>query len=92
VRRSDRYITTSINLLAFASTRANARSSDPSVVNDVRSTYDIYFLHLPFRPMRANPGLKTVTTPEAPGNAPIKLQNHLAGQKPLTRRSRMTHL
>ncbi len=74
------YVTTSINLLAFASTRANTDADNPSQANDVRPTFDIYFIHASIGPDPINTGYKTVTTPESSGNAPIKLQTNSPGK------------
>ncbi|HLK57499.1 MAG TPA: carboxypeptidase regulatory-like domain-containing protein [Chthonomonadaceae bacterium] len=74
------YLTTSINLLAFASTRVATDPNNPTQPNDIRSTFDIYFLHCSLAADPNHPGLKTVTTPESIGNAPIKLQTTSPGK------------
>ncbi len=67
------------NLLAFASTRANADPNNPYQATAVKPTHDIYFLHTK---IAADPKVQnayTVTTPESVGNAPIKLQTTSPG-------------
>lgn len=74
------YVTSSANLLAFASTRANADPNNPLQATAVKPTYDIYFMHAHVAGDPNNPGLYTVVTPEAPGNAAIKLQTTSPGK------------
>ena len=67
------YVTSSANMLAFASTRANADINNPQKATAVKSTYDIYFIHAKIAPDPTLPGSVTVTTPESLSNSPVKL-------------------
>jgi hypothetical protein len=58
------------NLLAFASNRAD--DNGDGIANDVKATFDIYFLHAGIHIDK--PGIFTVTTPESVGNAALKLR------------------
>ena|GEM_PF-974215 len=67
------------NLLAFASTRANADPTNPFQATAVKSTHDIYFLHTQIGADPKVANAYTVTTPESVGNAAIKLQTTSPG-------------
>jgi hypothetical protein len=71
--------TTSENLLAFASTRANANASTPFQATAIKSTFDIYWMHARVTYDPKQTGVYTVTTPESVGNACIKLQTTSPG-------------
>ncbi|MCW3095771.1 MAG: Periplasmic component of the Tol biopolymer transport system [Chthonomonadaceae bacterium] len=59
------------NLLAFASNRAD--DNGDGIANDVKTTFDIYFLHAGIH-VGGTPGVFTVTTPESVGNPALKLR------------------
>lgn len=60
------------NLLAFASNRAD--DNGDGIANDVKTTFDIYFLHASIKIDPQRPGIYTVTTPESVGNPALKLR------------------
>lgn len=68
------------NLLAFASTRANADVNNPHQATAIKSTFDIYFLHTKVATDPALPGAFTVITPETSANAAIKLPTTSPGK------------
>jgi Carboxypeptidase regulatory-like domain/FlgD Ig-like domain/WD40-like Beta Propeller Repeat len=67
------YVTSSANMLAFASTRANADPTNPQKATAVKPTYDIYFMHAKIAADPNLPGSVTVVTPEGTSNSPVKL-------------------
>lgn len=66
--------TSSVQLLAFASTRADTDPNNPGVPNAIKTTFDIYWLTAKVAPDPNHPGFFTVTTPETAGNPGIKLR------------------
>jgi hypothetical protein len=60
------------NLLAFATNRADKNGD--GIANDVRTTFDIYYLHAGIGVDPANPASFTVLTPESVGNLALKLR------------------
>ncbi len=66
------------NLLAFASNRAD--DNGDGIANDVKNTFDIYFMHASVMLDPTNRGTYTVITPEAVGNPAIKLRTSTPDQ------------
>jgi len=64
--------TVSENMLAFASSRAD--DNGDGIANDVKTTFDIYFMHAGIKIDPQRPGIFTVTTPESVGNPALKLR------------------
>jgi hypothetical protein len=60
------------NMLAFASNRAD--DNGDGIANDVKTTFDIYFMHASIKKDLSVQGAFTVTTPESVGNAALKLR------------------
>ena len=60
------------NLLAFATNRAD--DAGDGIANDVKQTFDIYYMHVKIAIDASRPGQYTVTTPESKGNPALKLR------------------